>query len=194
MSAFALRPGEEATLPVSFKVEAARYAAAQFDVLLPEGMTLEAVRLPQGWEGRTVSFQSLDEGRWRVAVWGTSANPLPVGESAVGLTLTASRVIPSRERVVSIEAATLTNALGEDLRLSPRSAKFHMETTGISPVEAVSAEGGEALLLEVASPSEVAVYTLDGRLFRLLHLSAGRTHIELPAGLYIVNHQKILIR
>ena len=125
---------------------------------------------------------------------GTSANPLPVGEAAVELTLTASRVIPSRERVVSIEAATLTNALGEDLRLSPRSVPFHMETTGISPVEAVSAEGGEALLLEVASPSEVAVYTLDGRLFRQLHLSAGRNHIELPAGLYIVNHQKILIR
>lgn len=194
MSAFALRPGEEATLPVSFKVEAARYAAAQFDVLLPEGMTLEAVRLPQGWEGRTVSFQSLDEGRWRVAVWGTSANPLPMGEAAVELTLTASRVIPSRERVVSIEAATLTNALGEDQRLSPRSAKFHMETTGLSPVEAVGAEGGDALTIEVASPSEVAVYTLDGRLFRLLHLSAGRTRIELPAGLYMVNHQKILIR
>ena len=93
-----------------------------------------------------------------------------------------------------VEAATLSNALGEGLRLSPRSAECHMETTGLAPVEAVGAEGGDALTIEVASPSEVAVYTLDGRLFRLLHLSAGRTHIELPAGFYIVNHQKILIR
>ena len=110
------------------------------------------------------------------------------------LTLTASRLIPSRERVVSIEAATLTNVQGEDLRLSPRSAKFQMETTGLSPVEAVSVEGGEALLLDSATPVDVPVYTLDGRLFRTLHLSAGRTRISLPAGLYIVNHQKVLIR
>ncbi|MDY4558717.1 MAG: CotH kinase family protein [Alloprevotella sp.] len=194
MSAFALRPGEETTLPVSFKVEAGQYAAAQFDVLLPEGMTLETVRLPEEWEGHTVSFQSLDDGRWRVAVWGVLANPLPVGEAAMELTLTASRLIPSRERVVSIEAATLTNVQGEDLRLSPRSAKFQMETTGLSPVEAVSVEGGEALLLDSATPVDVPVYTLDGRLFRTLHLSAGRTRISLPAGLYIVNHQKVLIR
>ena len=40
---------------------------------------------------------------------------------------------------------------------------------------------------------EIAIYSVDGRLVRKVHVNAGTTRIALPAGVYVVNGEKVLV-
>ena len=198
---FALTPGTETLAEVQLNVEEADYAAAQFDVVLPEGMQLTNISLPQGWEGNSVSFAPMEttgesgENRYRVIVNGSGDRLLPVGNVTLGMYVQAEGLISEASRVVSIEAATLVNRLGEDMRLAPKSTSFDMETTGISGAVEVDVKGGEgALDVESLGNGTLRIYTPDGRLFRTVSVNTGHQSVTLPAGIYIVNHQKVIVK
>lgn len=198
---FALTPGTETLAEVQLNVEEADYAAAQFDVVLPEGMQLTNISLPQGWEGNSVSFAPMEttgesgENRYRVIVNGSGDRLLPVGNVTLGMYVQAEGLISEASRVVSIEAATLVNRLGEDMRLAPKSTSFDMETTGISGAVEVDVKGSEgALDVESLGNGTLRIYTPDGRLFRTVSVNTGHQSVTLPAGIYIVNHQKVIVK
>ncbi len=194
-AAFPAQVGTSSTLPVAFEIsEEGAYAGVQFDLVLPAGMELVAVNLPASWEACQTRFAPTAEGHYRVVVYGHGAAPLPAGTSTLDLVVNTSAYIAEPQRVVSLDKITMGSVLGEDFRVAPRSAKFTMETTGISPVEAVSAEGGEALTLHCAEATDVDIFTPDGRLVRRVHASAGANRLVLPAGVYIVNQKKIVVR
>lgn len=194
--AFAARVGGVSRVPVTFSIDSeTAYAAVQFDVLLPEGIALQDLSLPDGWQNRSYRIASLGEGRYRVAVYGAANEVLPVGEAVLDLYVTAEGFVPADRRVLSIDDATLVNVAGEELRLMPRSAAFDMDvTTGIDNINDVDATGGDALYLDAPAQGSVKVYTADGRLFRSVPLAGGKQRIALPSGLYIVNNKKILVK
>ena len=194
-AAFAAQAGSPATLPVEVTVsDEAAYAGLQFDLVLPQGMDLTGVFLPAAWEGWQARFAPSAGGRYRVVVYGHSRSLLPAGCSTLELAVETPSFIAEPQRVVSLEKVTLGSALGEDFRVSPRSAKFTMEATGITPAEAVAAEGGEQLTLHADGPAEVDIFTPDGRLVRRAAVSAGENRLALPAGVYIVNRQKVVVQ
>ena len=194
--AFTATAGGVARVPVSFNIDSeTAYAAAQFDVLLPEGIALQDLSLPEAWEGRAYRIASLGEGRYRVAVYGAANEVLPAGENVLDLYVTAEGFVPADRRVLSIDDAVLVNAAGEELRLMPRSAAFDMDaTTGIDAMKDADATGGDALYLDAPARGSVKVYTPDGRLFRIVSLAGGKQRVALPSGLYIVNNKKILVK
>ena len=194
--AFTATAGGVARVPVSFNIDSeTAYAAAQFDVLLPEGIALQDLSLPEAWEGRAYRIASLGEGRYRVAVYGAANEVLPAGENVLDLYVTAEGFVPADRRVLSIDDAVLVNAAGEELRLMPRSATFDMDaTTGIDAMKDADATGGDALYLDAPARGSVKVYTPDGRLFRTVSLAGGKQRVALPSGLYIVNNKKILVK
>lgn len=49
------------------------------------------------------------------------------------------------------------------------------------------------VVIESLREEQIRIHTFDGRLLRALRIPAGRTEIALPGGLYIINHQKIII-
>lgn len=194
--AFAARVGGVSRVPVTFSIDSeTSYAAVQFDVLLPEGIALQDLLLPDGWRSRSYRIADLGEGRYRVAVYGAANEVLPAGEAVLDLYVTAEGFVPADRRVLSIDDATLVNVAGEELRLMPRSAAFDMDvTTGIDTIKDVDATGGDALYLDAYAQGSVKVYTADGRLFRSVSLAGGKQRIVLPSGLYIVNNKKILVK
>ncbi|MDD5988721.1 MAG: CotH kinase family protein [Bacteroidales bacterium] len=194
--AFAARVGSVSRVPVTFSIDSeTAYAAVQFDVLLPEGIALQDLSLPDSWQSRSCRIASLGEGRYRVAVYGAANEVLPAGEAVLDLYVTAEGFVPADRRVLSIDDATLVNVTGEELRLMPRSAAFDMDvTTGIDTINEVDATGGDALYLDAPAQGSVKVYTADGRLFRTVSLAGGKQRIALPSGLYIVNNKKILVK
>lgn len=194
--AFAARIGGVSRVPVKFCIDSEMgYAAVQFDVLLPEGIALQDLSLPDGWQGRAYRIADLGEGRYRVAVYGAANEVLPAGEAVLDLYVTAEGFVAAEHRVLSIDDATLVNAAGEELRLMPRSATFDMDaTTGIDAVKDIDATGGDALYFDAPAQGSVKVYTADGRLFRSVNLAGGKQRIALPSGLYIVNNKKILVK
>lgn len=185
---------QTAEMPLTLEVSEGNYVAAQFDVNLPEGMVLADLTLPASWNGYHAEFQQVGEQRYRVAVWAEHGEKLPLGKSEMLLQVRAERTVLQQQRVVSINGMTLVNALGEDERVSGKSATFNMNATGVDNVsgkEAVS--GGKFLNVETLSDGEVKVYGLDGRMVKSCKVKAGSNRIVLPEGVYLVNNQKVVI-
>ena len=196
MEDFRLATGSTTAVPVRLTIGEAEYAALQFDVVLPEGLALTDVELPNAWKGCQTEIAEPDEqGRVRVIVLGAAGSSFPAGTATLLLNVWTDRLIPSAQRVVTMDQPLLVHKSGEDNRLAVRSAAFDMEgTTGISTPETSCVRGGNgSLFIERLSPGSAEVYTIDGRLVRRLQLPAGSSRIQLPAGVYIVDGQKVII-
>lgn len=192
---FAAAVGQVAELPLSLQVEEGRYAALQLDVALPAGMTLEGVALPETWQRHRAEYAPLAvPGKYRVLIYAADGTAFASSTAGLQLLVKSGRALPPAERVVSLEAVTWVNALGEDERMSGRSVSFDMEVTGIGEMqESVEVRGGESLWIEAQGDARVKVYTLDGRLVLNCRVAAGTHRFDLPGGVYIVNRQKVVI-
>lgn len=186
--------GAESALPVELTVEDSCYTAAQMDVVLPAGLELEKVVLPDALQGHVVETACLSGGHYRVAVYAENGTTFPRGNLALQFMVKASRAINADERVASITDISLVGVKGTEERLTPKSSRFDMNLTGIEGAEGHEAVwGGDALYIEALADSSVRVYAVDGRLVQVCHVKAGNNRISLPSGVYIVNRQKIVV-
>ena len=184
--------GDETAFLVALTIGEGDYTAAQFDLCLPEGMTLADVTLPEAWSDCTLEFAPLADNNYRVVLYGT--NTLPAGEATLQLYMKPEQMIPEEQRVVSLCGATLVSKLGEEERLSSKSVSFDMDATGVtSALQTTSVSGGKVLTVESLTDGDVRIYSVDGRLFRVCSVNVGTNIINLPAGVYIVNQQKVVV-
>ena len=66
---------------------------------------------------------------------------------------------------------------------------------GISGAVEMDIKGGDgALDVESLGEGTLRIYTPDGRLLRTASVTAGRQSVALPTGIYIVNHQKVIVK
>ena len=192
LNPFTASAGLATQLDITIATDSAtNYAAAQFEVVVPEGMTLTQVSASN--VPCTAGFERLDDCRYRVALYAPNGQALPQAGTDVSLTLQADNYIPQPLRVVSIDGGRLATTKGEDQRLSPRSVAFDMATTGIDIAEAVVIEGGSSLTVKSDFADSLRVYSPDGRLVHTLQLKAGNNQFNIPAGLYIIGRQKVVI-
>ncbi len=192
LSPFSASAGFATGLDLTIATDSAtNYSAAQFEVVVPDGMTLTEASVAD--VPCRISFNRLDDGRYRVALYAQNGHTLPEDGIDLSLTLQADNYIPQPLRVVSIDGGRLATAKGEDQRLSPRSVTFDMATTGISLDEAVVTEGGNGLTVKSDKAGSLSVYTPDGRLARTVRLKSGHNHFDLPAGVYIVGRHKVVV-
>ena len=95
----------------------------------------------------------------------------------------------------SLSNVLFSTSLGEDERSGSRTATFTSEElTGINSAVAVVGQDGNGVTLSSTTDTVVPVYGVDGRVYRLYHLTGGRETITLPQGIYIINQQKIVVR
>ncbi len=196
---FSLAVGECGEMPLELTSEDDRVAAVQMDVTLPAGVTLDGVRMVSGAIGAEVFCEALPEagdGHYRVAFRAPAGATLPAGTTVLALQLTAGVAVPAESRFVSAGNVTLASADAEDYRLPAVCAAFDLgQSTGIAaPGHATVVRGGRVLHVESATTGRLAVYAADGRLVRLVGLRPGTLELSLPAGVYVVNKQKVVIR
>lgn len=196
---FELRVGEPGEMLLTLDCENDRTAAAQMDLVLPDGVTLDDARLTDGTAGFSVFSEHLSAeagNRYRVAFYAPGGATLPAGTTRLALRLTAGNALPSEQRFVAAENITLAATDAEDYRLPAVCAAFGLgQSTGLTAPElAVVVRGGRLLHIESATAGSLAVYGADGRLVRTLDLRPGTLDVPLPAGVYIVNRQKVIIR
>ncbi|MCM1107632.1 MAG: CotH kinase family protein [Clostridium sp.] len=194
---FDIAPGQSSVLPITLRINEGSYSAMQADLTLPEGMTLDEVTLTDAPQAQ-IQTAELQEGHYRLTLHTADGQALPTGETALRLTVTATRMIPQAERVVSISNSLMADTSGEDNRIAPRSTTFNLSTeTGIDETASsasYSIRGGEALSVESTGAGQIRIYLTDGRLLRTCDIEAGFNRIELPRGIYIVNNEKIIIK
>ena len=144
-----------------------RYVAAQFDVRLAEGQTLENVRLnDERKHGHQVLWAALGNNSYRVIVYDMSGNAFS-GNNGELLTMTTSG-----EGYVTLENIIFVT----DRQVEKKFAPLSVGTTGIKSLNALDA------------PADI--YTTDGRLVRKQTTST----IGLKKGIYIIDNRKVIVR
>lgn len=194
MSTFSVNLGEASYCPVTLQVDANDYVAMQFDLTLPQNVSLEEVSLGEAFKNHQVVFNPVSDAVYRVAVFSDKGATIPAGAHSFDVTLKATQMLPEAKRVISSSTALLTTKVGEDMRMASQSAKFNIGTTGIFDInQSTSVQGGDALYVETLTARTLGIYTLDGRCLKQMDLQPGKHNISLPEGIYIVDGQKVVI-
>lgn len=203
---------EGISIPLVLNVGNGDYSGMQFDIRIPAGMTLDNIDISRAIPNFDVEIAELDIDNtvlsknedvqtYRVSVYSSAHNKLPIGRSELTLDLSWG---DAKAKVADINStvlrATLANvlfasSLGEDERGQSRSVEFVVdEPTGINGAVSIVDQQGNNLTLNSAGEAVVPVYGVDGRVFRYYKLQGGNETISLPHGVYIINKQKIIIR
>ena len=95
---------------------------------------------------------------------------------------------------IKISNAYIVDNDNNELRMEEYSIAFTQET-GIKDIETdMLIEGGKCISVTVLEPQEFAIYSVDGRKIRDINAKKGTTRIAMPAGIYIVNGEKVVVR
>ena len=152
-------------------------------------------KLPIGRSELTLELGK-NNGQWSMFnPEGVASGSSVVGEAGSDIKEPRERSGNSQLLKASLSNVLFSTSLGEDERSGSRTAEFASEElTGINDAVAIVGQEGHSLTLNSTSDTVVPVYGVDGRVYRLYHLTGGRETIFLPQGVYIINQQKIIVR
>ena len=187
--------GEDVIVPLNLmKYSGEDYTAMQFDVKVPDGVFINDIVPAKALEAHNFAYEMLDMNTYRVVVY-SEDNELFSGSDNVILNIdaNATSVIEEDACVIEILNAYAVDNNNEEVRFDDVKIAFS-QSTGVSDVYATfSVKGGDCIKVTALEAQEIAVYSVDGRLVRKVRVNAGTTRIALPAGVYVVNGEKVLV-
>ena len=187
--------GEDVIVPLNLmKYSGEDYTALQFDVRVPDGVFINDLVPAKALEAHNFAYEMLDMNTYRVVVY-SEDNELFSGSYDVILNIdaNATSVIEEDACVIEILNAYAVDNNNEEVRFDDVKIAFS-QSTGVSDVYATfSVKGGDCLKVTALEAQEIAVCSVDGRLVRKVRVNAGTTRFALPAGVYVVNGEKVLV-
>lgn len=192
---FELEIGADANIAVNLISHSGEpYNAIQFDVVVPDGVYINDIAAGEVFDSHCFVYSQIDMNNYRVVAYTTDNSAFCTGDDVVAnINLMTLEVIEEAARKVNIKNVYAVNADNNEVRMSDFAVSF-AETTGVEGVNASFAvRGGDCITVTVLDAQEIAVYSVDGRLVQKQHAAEGTVRIEVPAGMYIVNGQKVLV-
>ena len=152
---FTITGGQTAEVDVYVNEPSAQmfnYIGFQFDLFLPEGLTIESESLASGLSGFTLQKKDYGNGIYRFMGFSGSATPAN-STSIVTLTLKASETTPSGNSVIKIGNIVFSSDNGEDITLenSNSTADVFIQSQGID----VSLAQGSASTILVGQTTQL---------------------------------------
>lgn len=183
-------------LPIYMNNTAA-YTAFQVDVMLPEGMTLsDAVLGERAKSSHSMSWSTLENGATRIVAYAmNNATFRDNDEALMYLTLQPSPMVADDAVLTLADGRFATTHGGED-RADDAAVMMRSETTSVAQLsgEARISGADDAIVVETAAAIVVNIYSLTGQQLKSIAVEAGTSTIALPAGVYVVNGQKIIVK
>ena len=187
--------GEDVVVPLNLmKYSGENYTAMQFDIRVPDGVFVNDIVPADALASHNFMYEMLDMNTYRVVVY-SEDNELFSGSDdvIVNLDANATSVIEEDACAIEIVNAYAVDNNNEEVRFDDARIAF-CQSTGISDVYATfSVKGGDCIKVIALEAQEIAVYSVDGRLVRNVRVNAGTTRIAVPAGVYVVNGEKVLV-
>ena len=166
------------------------FAACEFTVMLPEGMSFVRATTAPGY---SIMSQVTDDRRTRLLLYAPDGRPLMLDETLIHLTLLPNEVSDGSNRRITLTQANIVTPDGDEQRIHSASAAFAL-TTGLGCTHcSFSVTGGDILTVYALEDVNINVYATDGRLVKSFDTSSGTTQIALPSGVYVVNGKKVII-
>jgi hypothetical protein len=171
------------------------YSAIQFDITVPDGFDIYDVTAGEDLTACQLTFSQKDMTRFRVVAYIEDKTEFGAGDAVVAnLTVSASSVIEEDARKLTISNIYAVADNGNDeVRLEDSTLSFSQSTSVGSGFATFAVKGGEEITITSLETMEIAVYSVDGRLVRKVNAKEGTTRISVPAGMYIVNGEKVTV-
>ena len=187
--------GEDVIIPLNLmRYSGEDYTAMQFEIRVPDGVFINDIVPTDAFASHNFTYEMLDMNTYRVVVY-SDDNTLISGSDnvIVNLDANATSVVEEDARAIEILNAYAVDGNNEEVRFDDAKIAFS-QSTGISGLYATySVKGGDCITVTSLEAQEIAVYSVDGRLVRKVCINAGTTRIQVPAGMYIVGNNKILV-
>ena len=184
-------------LPVALNNSEA-YSAFQLDVVLPEGVALAEATLTGRAKGNHhVVWNTLPDGTVRVVAYAMNNAAFEGNDGTLfNLVLNTSEAQTSIDEVLIADALFAT-AQGAERRANDVNVPMYAETTGVDevytmPIRVCGTEG--AVVVACATQSAISIYAITGQLVQYTIIEAGEHVIALPAGVYVVNGSKVIVK
>ena len=187
--------GEDAVVPLNLMSYSGEdYTAIQLDIKVPDGLFINDIVPTEALALHNFIYEMLDMNTYRVVVYSDDNVAIAGSDDIVlNLDVNATSVIEEDARVIEIFNAYAVDGNNEEVRFDDAKIAFS-QSTGISGVYATySVKGGDCITVTSLEAQEIAVYSVDGRLVRKVRASAGTTKITVPAGMYIIGGDKVLV-
>lgn len=171
-----------------------QYKALQFDITLPEGVVLIDI-IDRAISGHNFSYTAKENNVYRITAYSDDDESFSANDEAIiEMILTSTDIISEENCKIKISNAYIVDNDNNELRMEEYSIAFTQET-GIKDIETdMLIEGGKCISVTVLEPQEFAIYSVDGRKIRDINAKKGTTRIAMPAGIYIVNGEKVVVR
>ena len=171
-----------------------QYKALQFDITLPEGVELIDI-IDGAISGHNFSYTAKENNVYRITAYSDDDESFSANDEAIiEMILTSTDIISEENCKIKISNAYIVDNDNNELRMGEYNIAFTQET-GIKDIETdMLIEGGKCISVTVLEPQEFAIYSVDGRKIRDINVKKGTTHIAMPAGIYIVNGEKVVVR
>lgn len=194
---FAIMGNGRVMLPVALNNREA-YSAFQLDVVLPVGVELaEATLTGRAKASHTIAWNTLADGSVRVVAYAMDNAAFRDNEGALlNLVLNTSDAL-SADAMLAVTDGLFATMGGTEHRAADLDVMMRSHTTNVDEAYAVGFQVyGVKGAIEVACGAEtvLSIYAVNGKLVQQVVANAGKTRIELPAGVYVVNGDKIIVK
>lgn len=190
-----LELGEDAVVPLNLmRYSGEEYTAMQFDIKVPDGVFVNDIVPAQALASHNFMYEMLDMNTYRVVVYSNDNATISGSDDVfVSLDANATSVLEEDSRAFEIVNAYAVDGNNDEVRFNDLKIAFS-QATGISDTYATfSVKGGDCIKVTALEAQEIAIYSVDGRLVRKVRVNSGTTRIALPAGVYVVNGEKVLV-
>ena len=187
--------GEDVIVPLNLmKYSGEDYTAMQFDVKVPDGVFVNDIVPAKALEAHNFAYEMLDMNTYRVVVYSEDNETFNSSEDVVvNIMANATSVIEEDACAIEILNAYAVDNNNEEVRFDDARIAFS-QSTGVSDVYSTfSVRGGDCIKVTALESQKIAIYSVDGRLVRKVRVKPGTTRIQVPAGMYIVGNNKILV-
>lgn len=166
----------------------------QMDIAVPVGMEVCGVSSDAISRDCKVYVEEVANGRWRILCYSAKNVPFGAGCNMLDIILRPTIELPADKCLVELCNVMFVDAGMNEVELPSQQVCFYFGTTGIdAPQVSAAVRGGEFLTILSAERQEVAVYCLDGRVACVCEVNEGKNTFVLPAGIYIVCGNKVVI-
>lgn len=171
-----------------------QYKALQFDVTLPEGIELIDI-IGRAVSEHNFSYKDKRNNVYRITAYSDDDECFSANEeSIIELILTSTDIINEDNCMIRISNAYTVDKDNNELRIKDYNIKFSQETGIKHNFAEALIEGGECISITLLEPKEIAIYSVDGRKVRNVNAKKGTTRVAIPAGIYIVNGEKVIVK
>ena len=172
-----------------------QYKAMQFDITLPEGISMIDIINSEAAVGHNFTYVEKGDNAYRVVAYSDDDECFAASDVLAEIILSSDDIVNEENCFVKISNAYFVDSDNNELRMNDYKILFS-QATGINSygVEALIEGGDEYISITLLEAQEITIYSVDGRKIRDINAKKGTTRVAIPAGIYIVNSEKVVVR